>query len=66
MLGNELIQILHKLEQASSEGSIGSLAENLMEAMKDNPVVAQKVRAYFLLVISTSVWILSAIPDGSK
>ena len=43
-LGNHLIPILHKLEQVSSDKHIGTMAENLMEALKTNPVVAAKVR----------------------
>ena len=42
-MGKGLISILHKLEQVSSEGSIGSLAENLMEALRGNQLVAEKV-----------------------
>ena len=42
-LGNHLIPILHKLEQVSSDKHIGTMAENLMEALKTNPVVAAKV-----------------------
>ena len=35
--------MLHKLEQVSSEGNIGTLAENLMEALRENKQVAAKV-----------------------
>ena len=33
----------HRLEQVSSEESVGSLAENLIEALRENPEVAKIV-----------------------
>ena len=42
-IGNSLVSILHKLEQVSSDEHIGSLAENLMETLKDHPEIAAKV-----------------------
>jgi E3 ubiquitin-protein ligase UBR4 len=42
-VGESLIGAIHRLEQVSTEGSVGSLAENLMEALKGNPVVEKKV-----------------------
>ena len=35
---------IHRLEQVSSEEMVGSLAENLMEALRENPKVEEKVR----------------------
>ena len=43
LIGREIIPVLHKLEQVSSDEHIGSLAENLMEALRDNKEVAAKV-----------------------
>ena len=37
--------ILHNLEQISSDEHIGSLAENLLEALKENGHVAKQVAA---------------------
>ncbi|KAI0242917.1 E3 ubiquitin-protein ligase UBR4 [Lamellibrachia satsuma] len=42
-IGNSLVSILHKLEQVSSDEHIGSLAENLMETLKDHPEIAAKI-----------------------
>lgn len=36
---------IHRLEQVSSEEKVGSLAENLMEALRDHPDVEKKVSA---------------------
>lgn len=44
LIGAECIPILHKLEQASSDKHIGTMAENLLEALKKNPEVSAKVR----------------------
>jgi len=44
--------------QISSEESIGSLAENVLEALQEHPDVAQKiknVRRYNLLLVSVSL-----------
>lgn len=35
--------VLFRLEQVSSDERVGSLAENLMEAIRKNPSVAQKI-----------------------
>lgn len=40
------LSVLHlslRLEQVSSDERVGSLAENLMEAIRKNPSVAQKI-----------------------
>lgn len=34
------IPIIHRLEQVSSDEHVGSLAENLLEALRTNPTVA--------------------------
>eukprot|EP00795_Rhopilema_esculentum_P010771 gene10771-19563_t len=41
----ENIAVFHRLEQVSSAESVGSLAENLVEALRENPIVAKKVHA---------------------
>jgi len=41
----EHIAMHHRLEQVSSEESVGSLAENLIEALRENPEVAKIVQA---------------------
>ncbi|XP_042908898.2 E3 ubiquitin-protein ligase UBR4 [Parasteatoda tepidariorum] len=43
LVSAECIPIIHRLEQVSSDERVGSLAENLMEAIKKNPSVAQKI-----------------------
>ncbi|XP_054720473.1 E3 ubiquitin-protein ligase UBR4-like [Uloborus diversus] len=43
LVSAECIPIIHRLEQVSSDERVGSLAENLMEAIKRNPSVAQKI-----------------------
>ena len=43
LVGRDVIPVLHKLEHVSSDEHIGSLAENLMEALRTNPRVAEKV-----------------------
>ncbi len=40
----DAIPIIHRLEQISTEQWLGSLAETLLEALLDNPKVAEKVR----------------------
>lgn len=37
------LYIIFRLEQVSSDERVGSLAENLMEAIRKNPSVAQKI-----------------------
>ena len=48
LVGETLIPLLHKLEHVASQGNIGSLAENLMEALAKNSTVAQKVAPQLL------------------
>jgi len=40
-----ILPVLHNLEQVSSDEHVGSLAENLLEALKENEKVAAKVGA---------------------
>ena len=44
LVGTECVPAIHRMEQISSEEGIGSLSENLMEALKSNPDVAKKVK----------------------
>ncbi|XP_052722001.1 E3 ubiquitin-protein ligase UBR4-like isoform X2 [Crassostrea angulata] len=46
LIGAECIPILHKLEQASSDKHIGTMAENLLEALKKNPEVSAKIEDF--------------------
>lgn len=39
----ECIPIIHRLEQVSSDEHVGSLAENLLEALKSHPKVATRI-----------------------
>ncbi|XP_066149479.1 E3 ubiquitin-protein ligase UBR4 isoform X2 [Euwallacea fornicatus] len=39
----ETISIIHRLEQVSSDEHVGSLAENLLEALCTNPAVAKQI-----------------------
>lgn len=39
----DTIPIIHRLEQVSSDEHVGSLAENLLEALRTNPQVATKI-----------------------
>eukprot|EP00118_Oscarella_pearsei_P014508 m.124661 g.124661 ORF g.124661 m.124661 type:complete len:943 (+) comp37851_c0_seq3:1576-4404(+) len=41
--GHAALPSIHRLEQVSTEGSVGTLAENLIEALRDNPDVAAKI-----------------------
>ncbi|XP_052831626.1 E3 ubiquitin-protein ligase UBR4-like [Octopus bimaculoides] len=43
LVGEECIPILHKLEQISSDKHIGTMAENLLEALKENEQTAAKI-----------------------
>jgi len=43
LIGQEVLPILHNLEQVSSDEHVGSLAENLLEALKENEEVAAKI-----------------------
>ncbi|XP_050533339.1 E3 ubiquitin-protein ligase UBR4 [Daktulosphaira vitifoliae] len=42
-VSNECIYTVHCLEQVSSDEHVGSLAENLLEALKSNPIMAEKI-----------------------
>lgn len=44
-MGESAVPAIHRLEQVSSEEKVGSLAENLMEALRDHPDVEKKVSA---------------------
>ncbi|RXG56207.1 E3 ubiquitin-protein ligase UBR4 [Armadillidium vulgare] len=41
---SQCIQSIHSLEQISSDEHVGSLAENLLEALRDDPSIAKKVQ----------------------
>lgn len=43
LVGESAVPAIHRLEQVSSEEKVGSLAENLMEALRDHPDVEKKV-----------------------
>ncbi|KAL5011609.1 hypothetical protein ScPMuIL_010160, partial [Solemya velum] len=43
LIGVDTIRILHKLEQVSSDKHIGTMAENLLEALRQNSDVAAKI-----------------------
>ncbi|PIO23832.1 hypothetical protein AB205_0170940, partial [Aquarana catesbeiana] len=45
LIGTDSITNLHKLEQVSSDEGIGTLAENLLEALRENPDVNKKIDA---------------------
>lgn len=45
-VAKELIPILHQLEQVSSDEHVGSLAENLLEALSSEPATAKIVQEY--------------------
>lgn len=42
-VSTDCIPIIHRLEQVSSDEHVGSLAENLLEALKTNPAVASRI-----------------------
>lgn len=44
-LSEQSLPLLHRLEQVASDNSIGTLAENVMEALKENEQVAKKIEA---------------------
>ena len=49
------VPTIHRLEQVSSEEKVGSLAENLMEALKEHPEAKTKVtRTLYWTVLSLS------------
>jgi len=43
-----ILPVLHNLEQVSSDEHVGSLAENLLEALKENEKVSAKVSSVFV------------------
>ena len=43
LIAEKCVPILHKLEQVSSDKHVGTLAENLLDALRDDPAAAQKV-----------------------
>lgn len=43
IISSESIPIIHGLEQVSSDAHVGSLAESLLDAIKDNQTVAEKI-----------------------
>jgi E3 ubiquitin-protein ligase UBR4 len=43
LVSKDSIPIIHGLEQVSSDAHVGSLAENLMEAIKEHPSVEAKI-----------------------
>ncbi|XP_060541262.1 E3 ubiquitin-protein ligase UBR4 [Pantherophis guttatus] len=45
LIGTDSISNLHKLEQVSSDEGIGTLAENLLEALREHPDVNKKIDA---------------------
>uniref|UniRef100_A0A4W3HBC8 Ubiquitin protein ligase E3 component n-recognin 4 n=1 Tax=Callorhinchus milii TaxID=7868 RepID=A0A4W3HBC8_CALMI len=45
LIGTDSITNLHKLEQVSSDEGIGTLAENLLEALRENTEVNKKIEA---------------------
>lgn len=45
LIGTDSITNLHKLEQVSSDEGIGTLAENLLEALREHPDVNRKIDA---------------------
>ena len=49
--------MLHRLEQVSSAESVGSLAENLIEALRENHDVAKKVSCFHDLRIAFKVFL---------
>lgn len=40
----DVVEQLHLLEQVSSAERIGTLAENLLERLRDNPICYEKVQ----------------------
>ena len=43
LVGESAVPAIHRLEQVSTEEKVGSLAENLLEALRDHPDVEKKV-----------------------
>lgn len=57
----DCIPIVHRLEQISTEERLGSLAENVLEALRENAEVANKVCFFFLLFIVPYVLLCDSI-----
>ena len=57
-----MINELHLLEQMSSDEHLGSLAEAVLEAVRENPDVGAKVGLFFLVLntFMSFIW-----PQGS-
>lgn len=49
LVGETAVPAIHRLEQVSSEEKVGSLAENLMEALREHPDVEKKVNSSVLM-----------------
>lgn len=49
----DTIPIIHRLEQVSSNEHVGSLAENLLEALCTNPAVAKQIEEVTFELIPT-------------
>lgn len=45
-VAKDLIPVIHQLEQVSSDEHVGSLAENLLEALSSEPATAKTVQEY--------------------
>lgn len=50
LVGETAVPAIHRLEQVSSEEKVGSLAENLMEALTEHPDVEKNVNSSVLLL----------------
>ena len=59
-IGKDIIPVLHKLEQVSSDEHIGTMAENLMEALKENHQVKARVSG----TTSTVKWLIIELPSA--
>lgn len=55
LVGETAVPAIHRLEQVSSEEKVGSLAENLMEALREHPDVEKKVNCVFCLMVKCLV-----------
>lgn len=47
---------IHRLEQISSDEHVGSVAENLLEALRDDPSIAVQVSDLLINLMKT-IWI---------
>ncbi|VDO80323.1 unnamed protein product [Soboliphyme baturini] len=43
LVASDCVPVIHRLEPVSSEEHLGTLAENLMESLRENPKVAKKI-----------------------